>query len=674
MGKYFRSRILPLFFIFFSFQCNPEGQIKLIAEKGIVSLSEIDFQENKLFSLNGEWEFYWNESYFGYLSKKDTISPEWISVPGSWTDEDRFPKKGKALYRLRIFSKEITGVCGLKVYEFPGSYRLYLNGKLAHENGKYSETPEQSSRSLTRPYLAFPCEKEMNEIVFEVVNEKDEEPGPRRPLLFGSETSVRSVQEYQQMSDTISFGILVFMGLYHIGLFFQRRMDRGSLLFGIFCLLMSFRILVTEEHYLHRFYPDFPSALEWKLDVLSFLVLPPFLTLIFSSFFQKDFNRKILYPVILVSFFLSSLYLITNIEIIFVIYLILALFCGIYLCYVLYLGVRENRVGAKVFLLGWIVFLGTVVFDLLSYANLIRSIYISHLGFLFFIFSQANFLSVKFNFALATAEELTTRLDQKVRERTDNLNKALDLIRSDLNMAKSIQETSLRRKKFRHPYLHFVERSVPHSEIGGDIFDVREIHPGYVRVFLADATGHGVRAAFITMMIISESETILNSKEPPSLILQKINERYTSKYGELNLFFTSFILDFDFINGQIHYSSAGHPTQYLIREGELVPLKTKGKPIGVLSEENYHSVSSELYPKDRIYIFTDGLYEEIDGNGEAFGQGRLEEFLLQNREFSLGQTLEDLFYRIGEFRSGRPSEDDVTFLGFEVEDFLKNHF
>jgi hypothetical protein len=130
--------------------------------------------EDVVIPLDGDWEFYWDQT-----ERSRTEPPEFLPVPGSWVDRGVHPPAGKAVYRLRVLSNQTGKVFALKIYEFPEAYRLYINGEKVLENGKYAEDPAQSARTLVRPVVTFPL-KETNDIIFEVVNLNEDEPGPRR--------------------------------------------------------------------------------------------------------------------------------------------------------------------------------------------------------------------------------------------------------------------------------------------------------------------------------------------------------------------------------------------------------------------------------------------------------------------------------------------------------------
>ena len=652
------SRRIVILCFALAIACRPAGQTPGVRH-GQIDLRGFN-AEDVVIPLDGDWEFYWDQT-----ERARTEPPEFLPVPGSWVDRGVHPPAGKAVYRLRVLSNQTGRVFALKIYEFPEAYRLYINGEKVLENGKYAEDPAQSARTLVRPVVTFPL-KETNDIIFEVVNLNEDEPGPRRSILLGTERAIRGVQENQIITDMITCGVLLIMGLYHLALYYQRRKENGAFVFGLYCLIMAFRLLVTEEHYLHKYFPGFPGWLEQRLDVMSFFILPPVIAGIFSNFFRRDFHPNLLRFIVWPCATLMAIYCIFPNRLIFETYILLSLVIGIYLGYVLVLGVRRSRRGALLFLVGWLIYLGTAILDFLSFNNIVRTIYVSHIGFLFFVFSQAYFLSLRFNRALATAEELSERLELRVRERTRELNHSLEIIQKDLAMAREVQESLLKRKGPGYPGLVIVEKYIPFSEVGGDIYDIRETAPGKVRIFVADANGHGVQAALITVMIKSEYDSLNQAQLRPAEIIESFNRSYTDSRRSYVSMFSCFILDLDFEHRTIEYSSGGHPAQMLLRAGEILRLKPGGPMIGIKGNARFGHGVLPLLPGDRFLIFTDGIFEEFNDRKEIFGEERLWASVGALSHQGMSELTVSLLAEVQSFLGNAKWDDDTTILGIEV--------
>jgi diguanylate cyclase (GGDEF)-like protein len=387
------------------------------AVQGVLDVRRWDFARDGPVKLDGDWEFYWDRSV--RTLEAEPKPTESMRVPGSWLQQH--PARGMAVYRLRVLTAPGQRLYGIKVYEFPQSYRLYVNAERIVENGRYSEIPESSSRSLVRPFVVFANSSAVIDLRFEAVNFDEAEPGPRRSIILGLEPEVRQVQEHQLIADMLVCGVLVIMAVYHLGLYFQRRHETGSLLFGLLCLIMILRIAVTEEHYLHKYVPGFPANLEHWLDVFSFFILVPAFAWIFRYFFDHEFHRRVLQFVIGFFLIFGVVYTFFPLNALFNIYLLFTLAIGLYLMSVLFQSIRRRRLGSGVFLAGFLMFVITSIWDILSLSNIIRSTYVSPIGFVCFIFAQAYVLSMRFNRALTMSEQLTVNLETLVTERTQAL-------------------------------------------------------------------------------------------------------------------------------------------------------------------------------------------------------------------------------------------------------------
>ncbi|HNF28071.1 MAG TPA: SpoIIE family protein phosphatase, partial [Leptospiraceae bacterium] len=168
-------------------------------------------------------------------------------------------------------------------------------------------------------------------------------------------------------------------------------------------------------------------------------------------------------------------------------------------------------------------------------------------------------------------------LEQKVKERTDELNSSLQTVRKDLAFAKKIQSSLMPIGHLLTEHFQFVSHYIPMQEVGGDIFDICSSENGKLRILIADATGHGVQAALITMLIKGEYESLKKTAASPAEILKRMNSTFLERYSHVNLLFTCFIADLDAQNNMLTYCSAGHPAQILFRKDRMIFLPSTGK-------------------------------------------------------------------------------------------------
>lgn len=163
----------------------------------------------------------------------------------------------------------------------------------------------------------------------------------------------------------------------------------------------------------------------------------------------------------------------------------------------------------------------------------------------------------------------------------------------------------------------------PLELVGGDLHHLSALDEKTLRVFLADATGHGIKASLTTMLILSEYEIVKRDAAGPAAVLAALNDRLATTYAHLAVRFTAACLDFDLARGRLRHASAAHPAPWLLRDGEPRELESGGTFVGLLAGTTYPEWSVDLEAGDGVLTFTDGATEAFGGGGEPFGELRL---------------------------------------------------
>jgi sigma-B regulation protein RsbU (phosphoserine phosphatase) len=114
----------------------------------------------------------------------------------------------------------------------------------------------------------------------------------------------------------------------------------------------------------------------------------------------------------------------------------------------------------------------------------------------------------------------------------------------------------------------------------------------------------------------------------------------------------------------LRFSSAGHLDPYVFRaaSGKLESLSSWGFPLGVRRKEAFREHTVEFTAGDRLILYSDGLIEALDDNGEPFGFDRFEETLLQSGHLSAEEIKKTLLAAVKKFTRNRPPEDDQTLV------------
>ncbi|MCW7474395.1 7TM diverse intracellular signaling domain-containing protein [Leptospira levettii] len=263
-------------------------------------------------------------------------------------------------------------------------------------------------------------------------------------------------------------------------------------------------------------------------------------------------------------------------------------------------------------------------------------------------------------------ERSNLELEEKVKERTFKLNQTLNVLRKDLFVAKKIQENSISVDVKLLEQLNFVFKYLPVSEVGGDFFDITHLKDSRFRILVADATGHGVHAAMITMAIKGLYDPIKEFELTPSKVMEIFNEEFMDNFVSLNSLLTAIIIDIHFEEQTIQFASAGHPSAVLIQNGKLNLLAKTGRMIGLKKQTQYENVELKFESGNRLFIFTDGVYEAFNQNDEEFGEEKLHELFLNTTHLSLSEVEEELLKSLQNFQNGQERQDDLTILGFDL--------
>jgi two-component system sensor histidine kinase ChiS len=159
----------------------------------------------------------------------------------------------------------------------------------------------------------------------------------------------------------------------------------------------------------------------------------------------------------------------------------------------------------------------------------------------------------------------------------------------------------------------------PLLAIGGDIYHVYEYQPGTIRVFLADATGHGINASLNSISILTEYSLVYKEQISPAEILSILNKQYCHELREYKMSFNCLVVDIDCAKNEIVFATAGHPEQIMVHPGgELVPVVSRGSIIGLWPEAVYQNKSLAFKNGSILALFTDGLLPGFSSNKGGF--------------------------------------------------------
>lgn len=438
---------------------------KPVVIHGQIDLRYYDFSAHSSLKLNGEWAFYDGTLLRSYPNTAHP-EPKYIKVPGSWNHAEGLTQIRKGIgygtYRLLLIKKPGDEI-SLLFNDIASSYKVWINGELKLEAGKTDTFKAGCQPFYGKKSLALtPSDSILIDI--EVANYCQHKGGIKSFVGLITSNQVNLQHERESLRTYFCLGIIIIMGIYHLALFVMNKKDRSSLNFGLFCFTI-FLFLIFRSRLVYFFYPDFDWNLGNKIEFVSQFLSVPLFYKFFSGAFPRQFKNL----------FQSASWVISLILIAWVLFtdmlhfsLTLDIFHLVIIAYIILVmigiarAVSKREVGINIIFPGFLVFMASLVNDILHVQNIINTSNLLIFGILGFIISQAIFLArisgIHTRQIVALSENLT-RLNQSLEsfvpsdflkmlhknsitevELGDNTERELTIMFSDVRAFTSISE------------------------------------------------------------------------------------------------------------------------------------------------------------------------------------------------------------------------------------------
>lgn len=291
---------------------------------------------------------------------------------------------------------------------------------------------------------------------------------------------------------------------------------------------------------------------------------------------------------------------------------------------------------------------------------------ISHFSILIFDLFLVFIIIRRFRLMQLKLKNYSESLEEKISERTKELKEIIIKLENDVDRARIIQQKLLPDNKSIIPGIVIDYIFRPMSQVGGDFIDFHIINKNKIRIMLADATGHGIQAALLTMALKTDYEALKREDIALNEIMERLNSSFHQKYESLNSFFTAVLIDIDLSQNTYYIVSAGHPVQYYISDTFFEEIEKTGPLVGIKPEVNYKVIPGIIYSNSTMVLTTDGLLEQENKNGHNFQETNFFSLLKSASSYKKDfiQVIEKEFIR---FHKSVPQYDDVTVIAIYFE-------
>lgn len=232
-------------------------------------------------------------------------------------------------------------------------------------------------------------------------------------------------------------------------------------------------------------------------------------------------------------------------------------------------------------------------------------------------------------------------------------------LKGEVMLARDIQLSLLPTVPPEHESVEMRGQMMSSFEIGGDYFDYFTLDDGHAGIAIGDVSGKGVPAAMLMSSIQSVFKNLaLKAGLGPAELNAELNEHLCAS-AKPDQFATFFYAVYEYSTSTLAFSNAGHCPALLVKDGYADRLGTGGMVLGVRPDQRYHEGSVRLEPGDLLLLYTDGVTEQKDDEGEEYGEERLIAFLRSHENLPLEQLQSALVDDVIAFGNGR-QDDDVT--------------
>jgi serine phosphatase RsbU (regulator of sigma subunit) len=235
----------------------------------------------------------------------------------------------------------------------------------------------------------------------------------------------------------------------------------------------------------------------------------------------------------------------------------------------------------------------------------------------------------------------------------------------ELALAQETQESLLPRSLPQVENLRIHAFNTPTRYVGGDFYDFLQLDSGDWMGVLADVSGKGMSAALLSSMVLGALSMEFHSRTQPQEVLERVNRLLCEKslpYQFVTLFL--FVLN---PQGMGQFISAGHTPAYLFHSatGKIEELGSNANVLGLFDDASYESSVFRLDKGDILVVYSDGLTDAENPQGEMFGEERLLKLIRQEAPSGSQAIEQRLLKAIEAFTQGLPQTDDITFVVVE---------
>jgi diguanylate cyclase (GGDEF)-like protein len=411
---------------------------KISSQKGILELSNWDFNKDGHTALSGQWEFYWQQLLTPEELATKAPAPSYIEMPMLWSKNNKnYDSNGYATYSLtiKLNHKYKNDLLAIRVPELFSSYKLWVNGDLLSSKGVISTEKAYEIPKILPTTNYFVSNSEELHLVLQISNHNFRDGGAIDEIYLGTSDQMSSKREASIALEVLYFGALLVMGLYYMYLYTFNLNTASNFYFGALCIVMALRVVLVSNTYFLTLYDNLSNNFIVKGEYLTLYVIV-YLVLGYIYVMFKNTCSKIIirsfkgfcYLFMIITIF-APLLLASKLLIIFQIFTLLML---LYILFVIFREYRSRKHVSYISKINYIVSIIIATSSLLYYLGISNTKDYSLLGFFIILLLNTFILAMNQSNIYKNAEKLSIEKDQYLLSK--RLSEVTFLLNSSLNL------------------------------------------------------------------------------------------------------------------------------------------------------------------------------------------------------------------------------------------------
>ncbi len=620
----------------------------------------------EIYSLTGKWKFSRiDRPIYASLDYNDT---DWddIDVPGQWHILGMKNVKTAWYRRHVVIESEFAKTpVSIRVPTIADAHEFYFNGVKVGRAGEISPNGSIKKKSCVPGVYAIPDDiiNYGNDNIIAIRVSDDVGWGGFITTSFSigsSETLKYQFQRYIMWNAAIAF-VLVFLGMYHLVLFLLRLKDGIYFYFALLSTVAGITLfgstglvyLLINNFWVNHFV--FHSGLN---------ILAVFAILFVYSYF--DYEPDLVFKVTIAIFIiLFAILLLTPLHLsILKVYgnytltaaIVMDMVTMIWIMYLVYKSFRMKKMGANIVGIGSALCILALANDLLGYLNIVQTKRLVAEGFTLFI------ISISVDMALKYAK-LYDALQAAQKELI-----AKKIIDHEIMLAAEVQRSLLPKAIPHTPSFNIDAYLEPARQVGGDFYDVIEIDDENFGILIGDVADKGIHAAMFMAVTRTLFHCEIFNSLSPAKVTKAVHRHIMESVSSRDIFVTAFYGVLHSPTGRLTYVRAGHELPLLFRPGQPVDkIESVGRFLGMMDGFDLEEYTFKLQTGDKLILYSDGVPEATNINGDQFGNTRFMECLNSFGSLPASQLVRQIVKTTNTWTQGKAPFDDLTLLVVEAK-------